>query len=296
MRSGGVQRRGGDRYAVACCGMSSLGRHACVGVLEAAARRSSEGGKECRWCMGKLAVAIVCMACRSTRCVGEGGGGEGGVPLVVGWTVSERSGAMIQFPSRIAEARIAERATSVPSVPRKYRYTCTVRVYRRSRSAIRLSAVRDGRRSAAAALRALGDPAVERVRCSPAGAGVRARGCGLNARGPLGHGKSHACVGVAWLELPWLARGGPRVIDGILARVVLGCLGLTECVRSLVCDAQTDDRTERGHGEVGALPQSLFPSSLPCASRVLPRADLVRPPARAGCRCRLAGRWRRWRR
>ena len=115
-------------------------------------------------------------------------------------------------------------------------------------------------------------------------AGLRARGCGLSTRGPLGHGKSHACVGVAWLELPWLARGGPRVIDGILARVVLGCLGLTECVRSLVCDAQTDDRTERGHGEVGALPQSLFPSSLPCASRVLPRADLVRPPARAGCR------------
>ena len=45
VRSCGVQRRGGGRHVVACGGRSCLGRHACVGVLEAAARRSSEGGK-----------------------------------------------------------------------------------------------------------------------------------------------------------------------------------------------------------------------------------------------------------
>ena len=56
-------------------------------------------------------------------------------------------------------------------------------------------------------------------------------------------------------------------------------LGLTVVVRFDSCDvAQTDERADGGHGEVCCLlAQRLGPSIIPCASRVFPWADLVRP-------------------
>jgi hypothetical protein len=82
-------------------------------------------------------------------------------------------------------------------------------------------------------------------------AGLRARGCGSNTRGPLGDGKSHAvweCHG--WSCSGWSAAAHASSTGfGTCNSWVF--LGLTRVGSvCLVCDAQTDNRAERGHGEV----------------------------------------------
>ena len=140
----------------------------------------------------------------------------------------------------------------------------------------------DGWSISAAGLRALGRPASEcRVRCAP-----RCRGRGSSAR--------------MWFERAWAARA--RHVSRLCGSVMAGAalvgpwqptrhrrdlgtcgpwvlLGLTVVVRFGSCDAvQDNQRAERGHGEVCCLlAQRLVPSIIPCASRVFPWADLVRP-------------------